>query len=102
MKFKSIITPRALDDLVAIRDYIARRNPDNAADFLLKILEGIETIEDSPTSFGLAEESSMVPYDLHQFVVRPYRILYRVDGSSIQILHIRHGARRRATRDDLD
>ena len=101
MSFKTIITPRALSDLQEIRDYIARRNPDNAAAFLQKILVAFDRIEASPKFFGKAEENAFVPYDLHQFVVKPYRILYRVSGSTVQILHVRHGAQKRATNDDL-
>ena len=45
MKFRTIITPRALQDLRDIRDYIARRNPGNAAKLLEKLLAAFDVIE---------------------------------------------------------
>jgi len=101
MTYRTFITPRALQDLRDIRDYIARRNPDNAAIYLEKILDAFDVIEASPHAYGKAAEDRLVPYALHQFVLRPYRVLYRVEGNVVQILHVRHGARRRAKRDEL-
>lgn len=93
--------PRALDDLRHIRDYIARRNPENAAKFLGKILDAFDVIEALPHGYATAAENDLVPYTLRQYVVRPYRILYRVEGDAVQILHVRHGALKRAKREDL-
>jgi hypothetical protein len=61
-----------------------------------------DVLETSPASFGLAPENDSVPYDLHQIVVKPYRLLYCVVGTRVQILHIRHGARLPATPDELE
>jgi len=102
MSFRTVITPRALGDLRQIRDYIALRSPENAAKFLNKLLAELDKLERQPRAFARAPEDELVPYDLHQYVIRPYRILYRIRGKVVEILHVRHGARRRATRSDLD
>jgi plasmid stabilization system protein ParE len=96
MSYRVVITERALSDLTQIRDFIAKRSPINAAKFLEKLLRQFDVMERSPEGFGRAPEDALVPYTLHQIVVKPYRILYRVSGTSIQILHVRHGARQRA------
>jgi toxin ParE1/3/4 len=101
MSYRVLITDRALEDLREIRDYIAKRSPDNAADFLGKILGSFDVIESSPGSYGKAREDELVPYTLHQYIVKPYRILYRVEGKAVHILHVRHGARKPATPEDL-
>ena len=101
MSYRLLITDRALLDLRKIRDYIARHSPDNAAGFLEKILQKFDLIESAPDSHPKAPEDELVPYTLRQYVVKPYRILYRVEGRTIQILHIRHGARKRATPEEL-
>ena len=101
MSHRVVITPRALSDLTDIRDYIGRRSPDNAAKFLGRILEQFEVIAASPDSFSTAPEDEIVPYTLHQVVVKPYRLLYRVVGRQVQILHVRHGARLPAGPDEL-
>ncbi len=101
MTHRIVITDRALANLREIRDYIARRSPESAARFLEKLLASFDRLEDSPARFALAPENELVPYELRQYLLKPYRILYRVDGRTAQILHIRHGARRRAGADEL-
>ena len=101
MTHRVVITGRALADLRSIRDYIARRSPDNAARFLEKLLVSLDRLEDAPQRHATAPEGGLVPYTLRQYVVKPYRILYRVEGRTYQVLHVRHGAPRRATPDDL-
>ena len=101
MTNRIVITDRALADLRAIRDYIARRSPENAARFLEKLLNSFDKLEESPERWATAPENDLVAYTLRQYVVKPYRILYRVEGQMVQILHVRHGARRRASPDEL-
>src|SRR5688572_3074475 len=101
MTHRIVITDRALSDLREIRDYIARRSPENAARFLEKLLASFDKLENSPERFGAAPENDLVPYTLRQYVLKPYRILYRVEGRTVQILHIRHGARLRANPGEL-
>ena len=91
MSHRLLITDRALSDLREIRDYIARQSPDNAAAFLEKILAKFDLIESAPNSYSTAPEDDLVPYTLRQYVMKPYRILYRVEGKTVQILHVRHG-----------
>jgi toxin ParE1/3/4 len=96
-----VITDRALSDLRHIRDYIARHSPLNAARFLERVLAELDVIEASPESFAKAPEDELVSYTLRQFVVKPYRVLYRVAGGRVEILHVRHGARLPAKPTDL-
>jgi plasmid stabilization system protein ParE len=101
MNYRVIITSRALADLTAIRDYIAKQSPANSAKFLQKVLAQFDVLEFSPESFATAPEDDSVPYTLRQVIVKPYRILYAVNGSRVEILHIRHGARLPASPDEL-
>ena len=101
MKYRLLITDRALDDLRCIRDYIAHDSADRAAKFLEKLLDRLDALEQFPHGFALAREDDLVPYELRQFVYRPYRILYRVVGGTVEILHVRHGARGGASKREL-
>lgn len=101
MSYRLLITDRALSDLAEIRDYIAKRSPANATRFLERLLAKLDVIEASPQGFAKAREDQLVPYTLRQFVVKPYRILYRVVGNRVEILHVRHGARLPAKPEDL-
>ena len=90
-----------MGDLQDIRDYIARHSPTNAAKFLERLLTELDGIEATPEAFALAPEDALMPYTLRQFIVKPYRILYRVQGKRVEILHVRHGARLPARPEDL-
>ena len=102
MSYRVIITARALADLTEIRDYIAKRSQANAAKFLEKILAEFDSLETSPESFATAPENDSVPYVLRQMIVKPYRILYTVTGTRVEVMHIRHGARLPAQPDELE
>jgi plasmid stabilization system protein ParE len=99
--FRVVITDRALDNLRAIRDFIARDSVDRAAEFLEKLLQGLDALEQFPQGFPLAIENELVPYELRQWPYGPYRVLYRVIGEKVEILHVRHGARLAATGEEL-
>jgi addiction module RelE/StbE family toxin len=101
MSYRVIITARALGDLTEIRDYIAKRSPTNAAKFLEKILDEFDRLETNPDGFAIAPENDSVPYTFRQIIVKPYRILYTVTGTRVEIMHIRHGARLPAQPDEL-
>jgi plasmid stabilization system protein ParE len=101
MSYRVVITGRALDDLRDIRDYIAKRSPANAERFLNRLLDGFDPLETTPEGFGTAPEDELVPYTLRQIIVKPSRILYRLSGRRVEILHIRHGARQAASPDEL-
>ena len=96
-----MITTRALVDLTEIRDYMAKRSPSNAAKFLEKVLAKIDVLESFPESFKTAPENDSVPYVLRHFIVKPYRVLYTINGWRVEVMHIRHGARLPAKPDEL-
>jgi len=101
MSYRIVFTPRSLSDLQDIRDYIAKRSPLNAIRYLERLLDELDTLETLPNGCPLAIENDLVPFELRQFIVKPYRILYRVKAKDVQILHIRHAARNPAKPDDL-
>ena len=100
-RHKLVITDRALADLRDIRDYIAKSSPANATRMLERLLAEFDAIEATPEAFGVAPEDDCVPFTLRQFVVKPYRVLYRVVDKRVDILHVRHGARAPVTPEEL-
>jgi toxin ParE1/3/4 len=82
---------RALADLEAIFQYIDMRSPSGARHVIDAIHAAITAIAEHPLS---AERTSHV--GIHVKIVRRYRykIFYRVGDGQIEILHVRHGARR--------
>ena len=82
---------RALADLDEIFQYIDQRSPGGARNVIDAIHAPIEAIADYPlsaprTSFG----------GIHVKVIGQYRykVFYRVNAGEVEILHVRHAARR--------
>ncbi len=82
---------RALFDLEEIFQYINQRSPGGARNVIGAIHDAIAQIAEHP----LSTERTSHP-GIHVKVVRryPYKIFYQVRGDHVEILHVRHGARR--------
>jgi plasmid stabilization system protein ParE len=92
---KLVYSRRALADLEAIAVfYSTKASPTVAEAIERRFLEVIERIQRAPESAPRITQRSQVRA---ASVVRyPFRIFYRVRGSTIDILHIRHTSRRPA------
>lgn len=84
-------TEPGLDDLKAIRDYIARDSETYAGDFVESILSAVERLSTFPRLGRVVPEAD-VP-DIRELIFRGYRILYRVDQDGVQVLAVIHGYR---------
>jgi toxin ParE1/3/4 len=82
---------RALSDLEEIFQYINKRSPGGARNVIDAIHDAIAYIAEYPLA---AERTSYS--GIHVKVVRQYRykIFYRAGADHVEILHVRHGARR--------
>jgi plasmid stabilization system protein ParE len=82
---------RALADLDEIFQYIDKHSPSGARNVIDAISAAINAIAEHPLG---ARETSF-PH-IHVKVVRRYRykIFYLVGADQVEILHVRHGARR--------
>jgi len=81
---------RAERSLEAIADYIARENRQAAHATILTIRAAAARLIDNPT----LGRHGRVPGTRELVVVgTPYILPYRVQGETIQILHVLHGAR---------
>jgi plasmid stabilization system protein ParE len=83
-------TARAEADLLAIATYIGRRSPGGAKRVGDSIHRTIAMIEAHPLA-GIG-----VRVGLYMRIVTdyPYKIFYRFSGTDIDIVHVRHAARR--------
>jgi len=85
-------TSRARDDLRSIRDFIAEDSPQVATVVVGRILSATERIAAFPESGRYVPEFES--RNLREIILRPYRVVYRLVGSSqVHILTIHHGAR---------
>lgn len=93
MAYKLVWSPAARDDLHDIVVFIARDNPNRAMSFGYELISETDRLQEFP------ELGRIVPEyrdgNSHEIIVRPYRIVYRVDherGLS-EIARIWHSAR---------
>ncbi len=89
---KPIWSPQAVGDLISLRAYITNDNPAAARRIALKIVRAVEELISENPHIG---RPGRVPGTRELIVPgTPYLVPYRVDGSTVQILRIFHGARR--------
>jgi toxin ParE1/3/4 len=82
---------RARADIDEIRRYLQRRSPSGARNVLRSIHAALEFIAGNPEA---SEATDDLEVRVKVIVDYPYKIFYRIHANSIEILHIRHSARR--------
>lgn len=84
-----VLTRRAASELREIGDYVAQFNPLAAQRVAARLLSAAEALANLP------ERGRPIGGGRRELtLIRPYLIRYRVDGESVIITEIRHGARR--------
>ena len=82
-------TPEARRRLRDIRDYIISQNAPNAAKKIIAILlSRTRQLEEAPLSGS--KISDYPNNDLRELLERPYRIVYRVTETQIEIISVMH------------
>ena len=83
---------RALADLDDISRYLSERSPTGARNVLKAIQAAIDLVANHPETGRRTSDPSLRV----QIVGRHrYQIFYSIEPSGIEILHVRHGSRRR-------
>ncbi len=89
---KVIWTPRAQRRLQEIHDYIAQDQPVNAARWVARVLDRGEQIGEQPRSGRIVPEYQRE--SIREIFEGDYRIIYRIRSQRVDVLSVRHGARR--------
>lgn len=79
-------TEPALSDLDAIADYIALDNPEAARQFVRRVFEQVEHLQQHPELGSRPPEFSSGRH--RQLIEPPCRIFYRYDGQLVLVPHI--------------
>lgn len=85
-----IFAREAIEDLVAIGEYIAASNPKRAASFVTELEEKSLDLANNPFAFERMPHSS--GRDIRRRPFGNHLIIYEVGNNRIDILHILHGA----------
>ncbi|MGZ3341134.1 MAG: type II toxin-antitoxin system RelE/ParE family toxin [Reyranella sp.] len=88
---KVVLSRNAERDLEAIGDWIAQDNPARAVSFVAELVKSCKSIGKTPRGFPLVDRSRDLR--LRRRVYGDYLIFYDVGTTSVEILHVLHGAR---------
>jgi toxin ParE1/3/4 len=81
----------SIEDLRAIRDYIARDSDCYAADLVEQVVLSVEKLLRFPKLGRVVPETQ--DENIRELVYQSYRIIYRLTGERIEILTVAHGSR---------
>jgi len=93
MAYKLIWSPAARDDLHDIVVFIARDNPERAMSFGYQLISETDRLQTFPRLGRVVPEYENE--DLREIILRPYRIVYRVNHERkvCEIARVWHSAR---------
>lgn len=87
-----IWAPEAIEDLAALRAYIAENDPQAAQRVVLHIIDNVETLLPMHPDMG---RPGRVPGTRELVITKtPFIVPYRFVKGTLQILRVYHGARR--------
>ncbi len=91
MDFVVTWSPQVRDDLNDVAAYIAKDSPRYASTVISRILAAGRALEFLPNRGRVVPELGLE--DHREVFVHEYRIIYRIDGHTVQILAVIHGRR---------
>ena len=102
MDFRVELTDRAKRDIAAIYAWLqSRQAGDAGARWFMALRTAVASLATFPSRCPLAPENQDSPVEVHQLLYgrlpHVYRILFAIEGSTVRVLHIRHGRRRPAS-----
>ena len=97
------ITSRAERDLAHLYGEINAEHSDAALKWYRGLKEAILSLEDNPTRCPATPEKKELRHLLYGHKPHVYRVIFRVleKQKQVDVLHIRHGARRKLKTSDL-
>jgi plasmid stabilization system protein ParE len=98
MTFRVEISADAERDAEAILEWLlSEQAGETGIRWFLELERAIKSLESFPERCALAPENQRFPFEVRQLLYgrKPhvYRILFAVEGETVQVLHVRHGRR---------
>ena len=99
MAFRVEVSAQAESDADAILEWLLSEHAgETGIRWFLALQEAIASLATFPGRCSLAPESVRFPFEVRHLLYgrKPhvYRILFTIDGETVNILHIRHGRRK--------
>ena len=107
MTFQVTVLPQAQGDVDQIYSWIAERSLDGATRWYEKFLESLESLKTNPESCSFAPENDHVQQEIRNLIFRtrrgnPYRVLFAIEETHVQVLHIRGAGQRLLDSNELE
>lgn len=103
MAYRVRLTKRAEHDLALVFDSVHAAESDAAFHWYEGLEREIASLKEHPNRCPFTPESNRFRHLLYGNKLHIYRVIYRVieEKKRVEVLHIRHGARRRLRPSDL-
>src|SRR2546427_1147003 len=82
-----------ISDLEEIWILIAADSMENATRFVIELEAKIGTLEQMPNRCPAIPENALLGTEYRQLIIGDYRVIFRVEGSTVYVLRIIHGNR---------
>ena len=95
-RYRVVITPFAEDNIRMAHEWLKSTNPAYATKWLAGLHEKISDLETLPESHAVAPESGAFNREIRQLLFgrgTPWRVFFTIEGSTVHVLHVRHGSR---------
>lgn len=84
------ILDNAMDEIQSIVDYIAEDSVTNALNWYSALTQKVRSLESMPERCPIANESTYFKFKVYCLLIGGYRVLYRINGDKVEVLHIKH------------
>jgi plasmid stabilization system protein ParE len=105
-RYDIVVQQEALDGIDSAYRYIASENAEAALDWIDGLMSAIESLASHPARCPFAPENEFFRREIRQLIYgdrwNAYRVLFTIERDTVQVLHVRHGARRWLTESDSD
>jgi len=95
--FRVVVHPQAKEDIARNANWWANHHSlDQAIAWVDAVDEQLQSLEERPERFGVAEENEHFPYEIRQMPVgvgsrRTHRAIYIIREEEVQVLTVRRG-----------
>jgi plasmid stabilization system protein ParE len=70
--------------------YIKEDSEQNAINWYFNLKDKIQSLDTMPERCPLADENPAFPFEVRCLLVNNYRVLYRINGGVVEVLHVKH------------
>lgn len=107
MPYQVRITRPGLEHIGHEANWYSDQNEEIGRAWYQGVRAAIESLSDNPDRFGLAHESEEFPFELREILYglgrrKTHRILFRIEGRSVDVLAIWHVSRRDLSPEDIE